>query len=75
MLSRLLRRLKAAAGAPDYNITFRSAPVGEVSGCFHWYISIVSRISNLAGFELGSGTYINSMSPERCAERLRGVVL
>lgn len=76
MLSRLLRRLKAAAGAPDYNITIRSAPVGEVfSGCFHWYLSVVSRISQLAGFELGSGTYINSMRPELCAERLRGVVL
>ncbi|WP_395743067.1 galactose-1-phosphate uridylyltransferase [Prosthecobacter sp.] len=76
MLSRLLRRLKAAAGAPDYNITIRSAPVGEVSsGCFHWYLSVVSRISQLAGFELGSGTYINSMRPERCAERLREVAL
>ncbi len=75
MLSRVLRRLKAAANAPDYNITIRSAPVGEVSGCFHWYLSIVSRISQLAGFELGSGTYINSMRPERCAERLRGIVL
>ncbi len=76
MLSRLLRRLKAAAGAPDYNITIRSAPVGEVSsGCFHWYLSVVSRISQLAGFELGSGTYINSMRPERCAELLRSVVL
>jgi UDPglucose--hexose-1-phosphate uridylyltransferase len=76
MLSRLLRRLKAAAGDPDYNITIRSAPVGEVpSGCFHWYLSIVSRISQLAGFELGSGTYINSMRPERCAELLRSVML
>lgn len=75
VLSRLLRRLKAAAGAPDYNITIRSAPVGEVSsGCFHWYLSVVSRISQLAGFELGSGTYINSMRPERCAELLRSVV-
>jgi UDPglucose--hexose-1-phosphate uridylyltransferase len=76
LLSRLLRRLKAAAGAPDYNITVRSAPMGDLSsGCFHWYISIVSRISQLAGFELGSGTYINSMRPERCAERVRGIVL
>lgn len=76
MLSRVLRRLKVAASAPDYNITIRSAPVGEVSsGCFHWYLSIVSRMSQLAGFELGSGTYINSMRPERCAELLRSVVL
>jgi UDPglucose--hexose-1-phosphate uridylyltransferase len=76
MLSRQLRRLRAGAGAPDYNITILSAPVGEVSSCcFHWYLSIVSRISQIAGFELGSGTYINSMRPERCAELLRGIVL
>ncbi len=76
ILSRLLRRLRAAAGGPDYNITIRSAPVGEVSsGCFHWYLSVVSRISQLAGFELGSGTYINSMRPERCAELLRSVAV
>ncbi|MFC5454983.1 DUF4931 domain-containing protein [Prosthecobacter fluviatilis] len=76
ILSRLLRRLRSAAGGPDYNITIRSAPVGEVSsGCFHWYLSVVSRISQLAGFELGSGTYINSMRPERCAELLRSVAV
>jgi UDPglucose--hexose-1-phosphate uridylyltransferase len=76
MLSRLLRRLNIAAGDPDYNITIRSAPVGEVSSCcFHWYIAIVPRMQALAGFELGSGTYINSLRPEICAERIRSVAL
>lgn len=76
MLARLLRRMKAAAGDPDYNITIRSAPVGEMSsGCFHWYLAFVPRMTQLAGFELGSGTYINSMRPELCAERFRSVKL
>jgi UDPglucose--hexose-1-phosphate uridylyltransferase len=67
---------ETAGGAPNYNISIRSAPVGEVSsGCFHWYLSIVSRISQIAGFEVGSVTYINSMRPERCAELLRDIVL
>ncbi|MFO1484531.1 MAG: galactose-1-phosphate uridylyltransferase [Verrucomicrobiaceae bacterium] len=75
-LSRLLRRLKAAAGDPDYNITIRSSPVGEVSSCcFHWYLAFVPRMTQLAGFELGSGSYINSMRPEVCAERLRSIAL
>lgn len=74
MLGRVLRRLKAAAGDPDFNITIRSGPLGEMSSsCFHWYLAIVPRITHLAGFELGSGTYINSMRPERCAELLRGI--
>lgn len=73
VLSRQLRRLAVAADDPDYNFTIRSAPVGEVNSCcFHWYLSIVPRMSRFAGFELGSGSYINSMSPELCAERMRG---
>lgn len=76
MLSHLLRRMKVAAGDPDYNITIRSAPVGEVSSnCFHWYLALVPRMTQLAGFELGSGTYINSLRPEICAERFRSVEL
>jgi len=73
VLGRQLRRLAIAAGDPDYNFTIRSAPVGEGnSRCFHWYLSIVPRVSQVAGFELGSGSYINSMLPEECAERMRG---
>ena len=72
MLGRQLRRLALAAGDPDYNFTIRSAPVGETSSCcFHWYVAIVARVNQLAGFELGSGTYINSLPPERSAELLR----
>ncbi len=76
VLGRQLRRLAAAAGDPDYNFTIRSAPVGEANSCcFHWYLSIVPRLSHLAGFELGSGSYINTMPPERCAERMRTAVV
>ncbi|QIF03065.1 galactose-1-phosphate uridylyltransferase [Roseimicrobium sp. ORNL1] len=74
VLKRLLVRLRTAAGDPDFNITIRSAPVGEESACcFHWYIAIVPRLSHLAGFELGSGTYINSLPSEVSAENLRRV--
>lgn len=76
VLSRQLRRMKKAADDPDYNFTIRSAPVGEaVSCCFHWYIAIVPRVNQLAGFELGSGAYINSLRPERSAELLREAVI
>jgi UDPglucose--hexose-1-phosphate uridylyltransferase len=76
VLKRLLRRLRHAAGDPDYNFTIRSAPVGEESACcFHWYLALVPRLSHLAGFELGSGTYINSLPSEESAARLRQVKL
>ncbi len=74
VIRRHLLRLATAAGEPDYNITIRTAPVREATSCcFHWYLAVVPRIGHLAGFELGSGTFINSMRPEICAERLRSV--
>jgi len=42
-------------------------------GHFHWYISIIPRVSKMAGFELGSGIFINVAIPEESAEFLRGV--
>jgi UDPglucose--hexose-1-phosphate uridylyltransferase len=72
ILNRVLRRLSVTLGDPDYNITLRSAPVSEAnSHYYHWYVAIVPRVSRVAGFELGSGMYINSLRPERCAEILR----
>lgn len=72
VLGRQLRQLAVAADNPDYNFTIRSAPVGDSNSCcFHWYLSIVPRVSRFAGFEIGSGSYINSMRPERCAQQMR----
>ncbi|HDK81822.1 MAG TPA: galactose-1-phosphate uridylyltransferase, partial [Nitrospirae bacterium] len=43
------------------------------SAFFHWYISIVPRISTAAGFEMGSGMFINPALPEESAQFLRSV--
>ncbi|MDD4955819.1 MAG: galactose-1-phosphate uridylyltransferase, partial [Candidatus Omnitrophica bacterium] len=40
---------------------------------FHWYISVIPRLSQPAGFELGSGMFINTALPETAAEFLRQV--
>ncbi len=72
VLSRVLRRLDVALGNPDYNFTIRSAPMSECgSHYFHWYLAIVPRISHVAGFELGSGMFINGLLPEHAADNLR----
>ena len=52
----------------------RSAPVKEISNDYlHWYVTIVPRLSRTAGFELGSGMYINPSLPEESAAFLRNV--
>jgi UDPglucose--hexose-1-phosphate uridylyltransferase len=57
---------------PDFNYIIRSENPKEcASEYFHWYISIVPRLTQTAGFELGSGMYINTSIPEESAEFLR----
>jgi UDPglucose--hexose-1-phosphate uridylyltransferase len=40
---------------------------------YHWYVSIIPRLTRVAGFEMGSGMYINTVLPEEAAEFLREV--
>ncbi len=59
---------------PDFNFVIRSnRPKDATSEFFHWYISIVPRLTMAAGFELGSGMFINTALPEESAEFLRKV--
>ena len=72
ILKDALARLYHGLGNPDFNYTIRSIPVNECGREYlHWYLTIVPRISQPAGFELGSGIFINTSIPEECAEFLR----
>ena len=73
---RTMARLNAVlGGAPQYNYFLHSVPHGqEYDDCapsFHWHIEICPRTSIPTGFELGSGLFVNTISPEDAAERLR----
>ncbi len=73
-LRRTLAKLYHGLDNPDFNYTIRTAP-GENSGVkyFHWYVSIIPRLTRMAGFELGSGMFINVSLPENDARFLREV--
>lgn len=74
ILKTVLSRMYYGLGNPDYNYTIRSAPLADQNTkYFHWYLSIVPRITKQAGFELGSGMFINSALPEESAEYLRSI--
>jgi len=47
----------------------------DTSAFFHWHLELMPRISRVAGFEWGSGFYINPTSPEEATEVLRAVRL
>jgi len=75
-LKETLLRLYVGLENPDFNYVVRSLSPREAdSKYFHWYIAIVPRVSQIAGFELGTGMYINTALPEASAEFLRNVKL
>lgn len=70
----VLRRIYIGLRDPDYNLIIRTGPVKEPgSAYFHWYVSLVPRVNRAAGFEMGSGMYINTSLPEASAVFLRAV--
>ena len=76
LVRRLLARLYHGLGNPDYNYIIRSSPVGDHdTRHLHWYMVVIPKVSTPAGFEMGSGIYINTMPPEIAAEYLREVEL
>lgn len=67
-----LRRLDTLVGDPSFNWYIHTAPNdGEDHASYHWHLEITPRLSKTAGFERGSGFYINSVPPEDAARLLR----
>lgn len=74
VLRTVLAKLYVGLGDPDYNYTIRSAPVENTgANYYHWYLSVIPRLTQVAGFELGSGMFINTVLPEAAAKFLREV--
>ena len=59
---------------PDFNYVIRTAPKDNTGvKYYHWYVSVIPRLTRLAGFELGSGMFINVSLPEENARFLREI--
>jgi UDPglucose--hexose-1-phosphate uridylyltransferase len=78
-----LRRLGKVLQDPPYNYMLYSAPNRvprqghwhTLHDDFHWHMEIMPRLTRVAGFEWGSGFYINPKPPEDAAKYLRDVKL
>jgi UDPglucose--hexose-1-phosphate uridylyltransferase len=74
VLRTVLRKLYFGLRDPDYNYVVRSAPLHDPGRDYlHWYLTIIPRITRSAGFEMGSGMFINTALPEESAKYLRSV--
>lgn len=73
-LRRTLLKLYRGLDDPDFNYVVRTAPAANMGvKYYHWYVSIIPRLTKMAGFELGSGMFINVSLPEENARFLREV--
>jgi UDPglucose--hexose-1-phosphate uridylyltransferase len=71
-----LRRAAVALGDPAYNFIVHSNPLRDPpSPSYHWHIEVRPALSQVAGFEWGSGFHINPVPPEEAAEFLRLVAI
>ena len=76
-----LSKLGKALSHPQYNYILHTGPVRwprkdywrTIDSDFHWHIEIMPRLTQLAGFEWGTGFYINPTAPEEAASYLQGI--
>lgn len=68
----LVRKMEKVLEQPAYNLMVHTAPVQEPAmRHFHWHIEVIPRLTKVAGFEWGTGFYINPTPPEEAAAFLR----
>ncbi|UCB56640.1 MAG: galactose-1-phosphate uridylyltransferase [Candidatus Omnitrophota bacterium] len=72
ILKEVLLRIKYALGDPPYNFIIHTAPIEQKEReDYHWHIEIMPKLMRIAGFEWGSGFYINPTPAEIAAQYLR----
>ncbi len=76
VLKDTLQRLNRALDRPPYNFAIHTAPVGDTPlEHYHWHLEIMPTLTRVAGFEIGSGFYINPTPPEDAAQYLREIAV
>jgi UDPglucose--hexose-1-phosphate uridylyltransferase len=67
-----LRKLRRGLDDPPYNFILHSSPFHEADNPhYHWHVEVMPKLTQVAGFEWGSGFYINPTAPEEAARFLR----
>jgi len=74
VLERVLAKIESALDRPAYNYIIHTAPFDTPAlGHYHWHIEIIPRVTKTAGFEWGTGFYINPVPPEEAAAFMRSL--
>jgi UDPglucose--hexose-1-phosphate uridylyltransferase len=72
ILQVILKQMDRILEVPPYNFVIHTSPFyDEVNDYYHWHIELVPKLTKIAGFEWGSGFYINPTPPEESARFMR----
>jgi UDPglucose--hexose-1-phosphate uridylyltransferase len=76
VLKTILLKLESALENPAYNYIIHTSPFdSQALPHYHWHLEVIPRLTRVAGFEWGTGFYINSVPPEQAAQFLREVAV
>lgn len=77
LLRNVIKKLNRALDHPPFNLMLHSAPFprGDDWSHFHWHFELIPKLTKVAGFEWGTGFYINPTPPEVAARHLRDIQL
>jgi UDPglucose--hexose-1-phosphate uridylyltransferase len=68
----LAAKMDRVLDLPAYNMVLHSAPLHDPpTDHYHWHMEFMPKLTKVAGFEWGTGFYINPTSPEEAAKFLR----
>jgi UDPglucose--hexose-1-phosphate uridylyltransferase len=72
ILKDMLMRLDKVLDLPAYNFVIHTSPIYEATNdYYHWHLEIMPKLTKVAGFEWGTGFYINPTPPEESAKFMR----
>ncbi len=72
ILRTILLKVDRVLDYPAYNLVIHTSPIVEtINDFYHWHIEVMPKLSKIAGFEWGTGFYINPVPPEDAAKFLR----
>jgi UDPglucose--hexose-1-phosphate uridylyltransferase len=72
ILQVILRQMDKILEVPPYNFVIHTSPFqDEINEYYHWHIEILPKLTKIAGFEWGSGFFINPTPPEESAKFMR----
>ena len=71
-----LKKLQLLLPDLPYNFILHTSPCSEsYRDFYHWHLEIIPKLTQVAGFEWGSGFYINPTPPEIAAQLLRDAAI